>query len=218
MLNQLTIIASRLSTSSSSIDIIKLNRTLINKQKIEALVEFLNSYIFIYKLKLSRIKKTVNTMIANTILTQNSIKLLFRANMTRKTRKKKAKEDDRARYRFAYERVLIETVTRQHREDEMKKVEEVRQKKKTFETKKMITIEKKRVHMKEMIMRKKKREKAKIAKELKKTSKSKRAYRKRLLASSISEQESSISVKTSAISKNSYLSTKKTQARSSTSS
>jgi ATP adenylyltransferase/5',5'''-P-1,P-4-tetraphosphate phosphorylase II len=73
----------------------------------------------------------------------------------------------------------------------------------------MITIEKKRVHMKEMIMRKKKREKAKIAKKLKKTSKLKRAYRKKLLASSISEQESSISVKTSVISKNSYLSTKK---------
>jgi hypothetical protein len=57
VLNQLTTFDSRFNISSSSIDIIKLNKTLINKQKIEIFIEFLNKYIFIYKLKLSRIKK-----------------------------------------------------------------------------------------------------------------------------------------------------------------
>jgi hypothetical protein len=91
----------------------------------------------------------MNTMIVNTILAQNSTKLLFRANMTKKTRKKKAKADTK-NYRFAFERVLIETVIRQHRKNEIKKMTEALQKKKTSEIKKMISIEKKRVHMKEM--------------------------------------------------------------------
>jgi 16S rRNA C967 or C1407 C5-methylase (RsmB/RsmF family) len=157
-------------------------------------------------------------MIVTMILAQNFIKLLFRINMTRETRKKKAKKDDRERYRFAYERVLIETMTRQHKENEIKRMKEVIQKKKTLKTKKMITIEKKRVHMKEMIIRKRKRKKAKIIKKLEKISKSKRSYRRRLFASAISEQESSISVQTFDISKNSILSVKKTRARSFTSS
>ncbi len=214
VLDQLTINASS-KTSSSSIEIANLNRTLINKQKIETFVEFLNKYISIYKLKLSRIKKTMNTMIVNTILAQNSTKLLFRANMTKKTRKKKAKADTK-NYRFAFERVLIETVIRQHRKNEIKKMTEALQKKKTSEIKKMISIEKKRVHMKEMTSWKRKREEARIVKELEKALKLKRAYRRRLSHSSISEQESSISVQTSAILKNSILPIEKIEARSST--
>ncbi len=218
VLNQLIAFDSRSNISSFSIDIIKLNRIFINKQKIETLIEFLNKYILIYKLKLSRIKKTMNTMIANTVLAQNSIKLLFRTNMIKETRKKKAKEDDRRRYKFAYERVLTETVIKKHKENEIKKMKEIIQKKKTFETKKMISIEKKRIHMKKMTSRKRKREEARIIKELEKISKLKRAYRRRLLHSLIAEQKSSISMQTSTILKNSILSMKKIEARSSTSS
>ncbi len=83
-------------------------------------------------------------MIVITILIEKSIKLLFKINMIRKTRKKKAKENDREEYRFAYERVLIETMTKQHKKNEIKKMKKARQKKKTSEIKKMITIEKKR--------------------------------------------------------------------------
>ncbi len=89
VLNQLKVNDSCLNTSTSSIDIIKLNRTLINKREIENLIEFLNKYTFIYKLKLSRVKKSMNAMIVITILAQNSIKLLFKINMTKETRKKK---------------------------------------------------------------------------------------------------------------------------------
>jgi hypothetical protein len=151
----------------------------------------------------------MNTMIVITILAQDSIKLLFKTNMTKKTRKKKTKEDDRKRYKFAYERVLTETVIKKHKENEIKRMKEVTQKKKTFETKKMISIERKRVHMKEMISRKRKREEARIIKKLEKASKFKRAYRRRLL-------HSSISVQTSTILKNSTLSMKKIEARRST--
>jgi hypothetical protein len=80
----------------------------------------------------------------------------------------------------------------------------------------MISIEKKRVHMKEMTSWKRKREEARIVKELEKALKLKRAYRRRLSHSSISEQESSISVQTSAILKNSILPIEKIEARSST--
>jgi hypothetical protein len=129
VLNQLKINVSCLNTFSSSTDIIKLNKTLINKQKIETFIEFLNEYTSIYKLKFNRIKKSMNAMIVITILIEKSIKLLFRVNMTKKTRKKKAKKDDRKRYRFAYERVLIETVNKQHKKNEIKKMKKVRQKK-----------------------------------------------------------------------------------------
>jgi outer membrane lipopolysaccharide assembly protein LptE/RlpB len=52
--------------------------------------------------------------------------------------------------------------------------------------KKSVAAEKKRIHAKEVIMRKRKREEEKIVKKLKKTSKSKRIYRRRLQNSSIS--------------------------------
>jgi hypothetical protein len=136
--------------------------------------------------------------------------------MTRETRKKKAKEDDRREYKSAYERVLTETVIKKHKKNEIKKMKEALQKKKTSETKKMISTEKKRIHMKEMTSRKRKREEARIIKELEKASKLKRAYRRRLSHSSITEQKSSISVQTSAILKNSTLSMKETEARSPT--
>ncbi len=156
-------------------------------------------------------------MIINIVLTQNSIKLLFKANMIKETRKKKAKEDDRREYKFAYERVLIETVIKKHKKNEIKKMKEIIQKKKTFETKKMISIEKKRIHMKEMTSRKRKREEARIIKKFEKVSKLKRAYRRKFSHSSIAKQKSSISVQTSIILKNSTLSMKKIEARSSTS-
>jgi uncharacterized protein YcbK (DUF882 family) len=55
-------------------------------------------------------------------------------------------------------------------------MKKVLQKKKTSETKKMISIEKKRVHIKEITSRKRKREKAKIIKKLEKISKLTRTY------------------------------------------
>ncbi len=75
-------------------------------------------------------------MIVITILTEKSIKLLFKVNMIKKTRKKKTNENDQREYRFAYERVLIETVTKQHEENEIKKKKEVRQKKRNLRSKK----------------------------------------------------------------------------------
>jgi preprotein translocase subunit SecD len=103
---------------------------------------------------------------------------------------------------------------KQHRKNKIKRIKKVVQKKKI----KMISIEKKRFHMKKTINRGKKRKKAKIIKRLEKTSKFKRVYNKRLLHSSISEQKSSISVQTSTILKNSILSIKKIETQSFTSS
>ncbi len=60
------------------------------------------------------------------------------------------------------------------------------QKKMTAKTKKSVAAEKKRIHTEEMTMRKRKREKVKLVKELKKTSKSKRLYRRRLQNSLVS--------------------------------
>jgi hypothetical protein len=56
----------------------------------------------------------------------------------------------------------------------------------TAKTKKSVAADKKRIHAKEMTMRKRTREEDKIAKEMKKTSKSKRIYRRRLQNSLVS--------------------------------
>ncbi len=103
---------------------------------------------------------------------------------------------------------------KQHKENEIKKMKKIQQKKKTSETKKMITIEKQRVHMKKMTSRKRKREEVKITKKLEKISKLKRAYRRRLVYSAVSKQKFSISMQTFVISKNSILSMQKTRVRS----
>jgi ABC-type phosphate transport system auxiliary subunit len=60
------------------------------------------------------------------------------------------------------------------------------QKKIAAKTKKSIAAEKKRIHAKEVIMRKRKRKKEKIIKKIKKTFKSKRFYRRRLQKSFVS--------------------------------
>ncbi len=145
VLNQLTFNASRSNTPSSLIDITKLNKIPTNKQKVDALLESLNPYTLTYKLKLSRVKKSMNLMIANTILVQDSTKLLFKVNLTREARKKKAKDDLREgmRYRPAFDRVLIETKAKKHRDEEIKNLKDAIQKKKASEAKKTVAIIKK---------------------------------------------------------------------------
>jgi hypothetical protein len=122
---------------------------------------------------------------ADLILARDATKTLFKANMTKETRKK-TKENIAREYRISFERVLIENETIRLREDEIRKNDDVMQKKMTAKIKKSVAAKKKRIHTEEMIMRKKKREKIKIIKELKKTSKSKRLYRRRLQNFSVS--------------------------------
>jgi hypothetical protein len=124
-------------------------------------------------------------MNADLILARDSAKVLFKVNMTREIRKR-TKENLVEEYRTSFERVLIENEATRLREDEIRKNEDVMQKKIAAKMKKSVAAEKKRIHAKEMIMRKRKREKEKIVKKLKKTSKSKRIYRRRLQNSSIS--------------------------------
>ncbi len=106
--------------------------------------------------------------------------------MTKKTRKK-TKENINARtFRISFERVLIKNEAIRLRKKKIEKNDETMQKKMTAKTKKSVAAEKKRIHAKEMIMRKRKRKEDKIIKKLKKTSKSKRFYRRRLQNSFVS--------------------------------
>jgi predicted transcriptional regulator len=61
----------------------------------------------------------MNMIIINTILTQNSIKLLFKTNIIKKTRQKNEK-NNRKRYKFVYKHVLIETMIKKHKKNEIK--------------------------------------------------------------------------------------------------
>jgi ribosomal protein L9 len=62
----------------------------------------------------------------------------------------------------------------------------MKSKKMTAKTKKSVAADKKRIYAKEMIMRKRKRREDKIAKKMKKISKSKRIYRRRFQNSFVS--------------------------------
>jgi hypothetical protein len=164
---------------SSLLTSTNLNKILINQTKLKNLLKSLNLYTFNHQIKLSRVKKTINLMSVDLILARDVIKVLFKANMTREIRKK-TKESIVETYKISFERVLIENEAIRIRENEIKKNENVMLKKMTAKTKKSVAAEKKRIHTKEIVMRKRKREKNKAVKELKKILKSKRIYRRRL--------------------------------------
>jgi hypothetical protein len=170
---------------SSLFTSINLNKISINQTKLKNLLKSLNLYTFNHQIKLSRVKKTIDLMNVDLILARDVIKVLFKANMTRKTRKK-TKENIVEAYRISFERVLIENEAIRLREDEIKKSEDVMLKKMIAKTKKSIAAKKKRIHTKEVAMRKRKRKKDKAIKELKKILKSKRVYRRRLQNSFVS--------------------------------
>jgi hypothetical protein len=95
---------------SSSLTSINVNKISINQTKLKNLLKNLNFYTFNHQIKLNRIKKTINLMIVDLILTRNVIKMLLKINMIRKIRKK-TKENIAKAYRISFDRVLIENET-----------------------------------------------------------------------------------------------------------
>jgi hypothetical protein len=184
MLQQLFQFDNRFMTFSSSFTSTILNKTSINQSKLKNLLQSLNLYTLNHRNKLSRVKKTIDLMSVDLILTRNATKMLFKTNMIKETRKK-TKKNERT-FRISFERVLIENEIIRLRENEIKKIEDVMLKKMIAKTKKSVVAEKKRIHAKEMIIRKRKRKENKLIKKLKKISKSKRFYRRRFQNSSIS--------------------------------
>ncbi len=152
---------------SSLLTSINLNKISINQTKLKNLLKSLNLYTLNHQIKLNRIKKTIDLMIADLILTRDATKMLFKTNMTKETRKK-TKESIIEAFRISFERVLIENEVIRLREDEIRKNENVMQKKMTAKTKKSVVADKKRVHIEKMTMRKRKRKKVKLIKNLKK--------------------------------------------------
>ncbi len=183
MLKQLSQNEHRFKTLSSFLVSVNLNKTSINRSELKNLLKSLNSYTLNHQNKLSRVHKSIDLMNADLILTRDSTKVFFKANMTREIRKR-TKENLIEEYRISFERVLIENEATRLREDEIRKNEDVMQKKIAAKMKKSVAAKKKRIHATEMIMRKRKREEEKIIKKLKKTSKSKRIYRRRFQNSS----------------------------------
>ena len=184
-----------------------INRTPTNLEEMTSMVKSLNSYTPNHKTKVNKVLKGFKTLHADLLITRDSTKNLFRANMSRETRKKK-----NTGYIPAYGRVLTEAEATRHREDEIKKQEIIKQKKELFEAKKLavatkrldavamrqvkqaqraekarIRDENKAIKTIEMIDRKRKREEAKMQKEVDRLSRPKRVYRKKLHQSSNQE-------------------------------
>jgi hypothetical protein len=85
---------------------------------------------------------TIDLMTADLILTRDVIKVLFKANMTKKTRKK-TKNNIAKTYRISFDRVLIENEVIGLRKNEIRKIEKILLKKMTAKTKKSVVAEKK---------------------------------------------------------------------------
>jgi hypothetical protein len=164
---------------------INLNKISINQTKLKNFLKSLNFYTLNHQIKLSRVKKTIDLMSVDLILTRDVIKVLFKTNMIKKIRKK-TKKNIVETYKISFERVLIENEAIRLRENEIKKNENVILKKMIAKTKKSIAAKKKRIHTKEIAMRKRKRKEDKAVKKLKKILKSKRIYRRRFQNSFVS--------------------------------
>jgi hypothetical protein len=149
----------------------------------------------------------MNLTNADLLIARDSIIKLFSVNLAKESRKKKAK-DIKGRYNSnAFDRLLTETKVKRRREENEKKIEEISQKKKTAEIKKIAVankkkvdeivkmkvkkikdvarVEKKQIEMKEKASKKRKRQKVKILKDLKKVDKFNRSKRRKLQTSSI---------------------------------
>ncbi len=110
----------------------------------------------------------------------DNIFLIYKINIW-----KKIKKNERT-FRISFKRVLIENEIIRLHEDEIKKIENVMLKKMTAKTKNLSLQKKSEFMRKKTTIRKRKRKENKIIKKLKKNSKSKRFYRRRLQNSSIS--------------------------------
>ena len=73
-------------------------KTLTTKHELNVMLNSLNSYSFHNKLRFNRIKKTINLLNANFFLTQDLIKLLFKANLARKAKNEKTKKINQKRH------------------------------------------------------------------------------------------------------------------------
>ncbi len=88
----------RFMTFSSLLTSTNSNKTSINRSKLNNLLKSLNSHTFNHQIKPDRIAKTINLMTANLILARDATRMLLKANLTRKTRKK-TKENITETYR-----------------------------------------------------------------------------------------------------------------------
>lgn len=180
-----------------------------------AMLRTLNPYSPRHKFKLAKMTKAMNIIQADLLITRDSTRSLFRANMNRETRKKKATNG----YIPAFGRVLTEAEATRHRESEAKKAEEATQKKEATEARKRAVAarkadeevrkrvrlaereEKRRLkdHEKavktaEINSRKRKRQEIKMQKEMEQANRPKRQYRRRLPQSSHEEDPNAIPV------------------------
>jgi hypothetical protein len=142
MLKQLSQYNQRFMIFSSLLTSIILNKTSINQSKLKNLLNSLNLYTLNHRIKLSRVKKTFDLMTADLILARDASKLLFKANMIRKTKKKIKKNIRKEKFRTSFDRVLIENEVIRLRKDEIKKNDEVMQKKMIAKMKKSVVARK----------------------------------------------------------------------------
>jgi hypothetical protein len=184
-------------------------RTPINQQEMDAMLAFLNSWTPRHKAKLNRVTKVMKLINADLLIARDSNTKLFKANLAKESRKKKAKDETmRGGYNSnAFGRLLTEAEAKRRREEEGKKAEEISQKKEMTETKKLAAavkkeadevvkievkkvkevarVEKKQAGEKEKADKKRKRQEVKLLKDLEKVDKPKKFKRRKLQSPSI---------------------------------
>ena len=82
----------------------------------------------------------MNFVYVDLLVFKDFIKSMFKANMTKKTRKKKNQELMKNEYETVFDRVLLEAETIRHRKTKTKKANDIREKKATNEAKKLAVV------------------------------------------------------------------------------
>lgn len=118
-----------------------------DRESLLTFIDDLNLYSTNYKSDLRRVKQTVNFLYSDVNLSRESTRTLFKANIARNTKKNKKKEEVRSTYDGkAFGRVLTEKDAKRYKEEEERKLEQLRLEKEVRDDKRIANDTKKLVN------------------------------------------------------------------------
>ena len=121
-------------------------RTSRNAIELSIVLNNLDFYFRNYKPTIRKIIKNATTLNVNLSLIRDTVKILFKSNLVRETRKKKSKKQNNVEYNFiivAFDRFFIPAKAQRRRNDEAKKTKKTKHKKKTIDVKRTTIAQRK---------------------------------------------------------------------------
>ena len=121
-------------------------RTPRNATELNTVLNNLDLYFRNYKPIIRKIIKSATTLNVNLSLVRDTVKILFKSNLAKKTRKKKSKKQNNVEYNLitvAFDRLFISAEAQRRRNDETKKAKKAKHKKKITDVKRTAIAQRK---------------------------------------------------------------------------